>query len=89
MGIKRFSIRLGKLDTQDVFEGLASIIMVGIGIAGIADISRNLGYDTGSQDTLSYLANHELYDTSSYKEVKRRGKVYSAKKFLEANSDVD
>lgn len=86
--MKKFSIRLGKLNTEDILELIgAGICMLGA-FAAVTDVTDRLAYVHGQNDALVYLKRTSQYDTTDISEIQRRGKVYDAKQFLAENKDV-
>lgn len=80
--MKKFNISFGQLNTTDILEIVSGVAGVILGLGLIKDVTDDIAWRQGRDQTLQYLNDMNQYDTTDVNEIKRRAKVYSAKQFL-------
>lgn len=85
--MKKLSINFGQLNTADILEIIGGVAGVILGLGLIKDVTDDLAWRQGRDETLKYLNDMNQYDTTDVNEIKRRAKVYSAKQFLSAQKE--
>lgn len=86
--MKKFDISFGELNTIDILEIVSGVAGVILGLGLIKDVTDDLAWRQGRDQTLQYLNDMNQYDTTDVNEIKRRAKVYSAKQFLSAQKET-